>query len=228
MKRQYLQISHKQQRVFYLLLAGLAGVAVLQQFLLPLTPALPSVAVRLPSALAALGLRPVSADYHQQPILLERQYAVGQSQQFRAPDGSFLILTPLSSWMGRTLDPIAAAPTLSPPQSLSKPKILTIRPNQVQIAIGQLSVGQLTVSQRSPSPAYQGCLTRQGQVTIDAQQLAAPRPGFWQKALHILWPTSLDASSCVLITTNDRTLLDGSNGSRSFLKDLNQGIVWPR
>ena len=195
----------------------------MQQFLFPLAPALPRLPEVLPSALAARKLQPVSPDHHQQPILWERQYAVGQSQQFQASDGNFLILTPLASWMGRSLDPIKAAAALSPPLSLLKRKILTIRPNQVQIAIGQISV-----SQRSPSPAYQGCLSRHGLVSIDGKHLAIPRPGFWQKALHTLWPSSLDATSCVLMTTNDRRLLDGSPRSSSFLKDLHQSIVWPR
>jgi hypothetical protein len=223
MKQRYIRPSNNCQRVLYLALAGLAGVAVLQQFLFPLTPSLPRLPEVLPPALAARKLQPVSPDHHQQPILWERQYAVGQSQQFQASDGSFLILTPLSSWMGRSLDPIKAAASLSPPLSLSTRKILTIRPNQVQIAIGHL-----TLSQRSPSPAYQGCLSRYGQVSIDGQHLATPRPGFWQKALHTLWPSTNYSAFCVLITTNQRNLLDGSPASDAFIKGLLERIVWPR
>jgi hypothetical protein len=222
MKHRYLQPSRHHQRVLYLALSGFAGVAVMQQFFFPLAPALPRVPEVLPSALAALKLQPVSRVNHQQPILFERQYVSGHSQRYQASDGTFLILTPLSSWMEQTLDPIKVSLALSPSLSLSKQKILTIRPNLFQIIIGQLAVGQF-----GQSSAYQGCLTRQGQVAINAQHLAAPRPGFWQKALHTLWPSSRYSTSCVLMTTNQRTLLDGSTISNDFIKGLKQSIVWP-
>jgi hypothetical protein len=218
MKHQYLKLSDSKQRILFLSLTAVASIAVIQQLLFPIRPALPRVAVALPSSISSLDLNLAPQELKKESIIFERQYLAGQSQHYLGRNGDYLILTPLSNWMLVSLDPLSISGSLTPKQQLSNAKILTISPNQLQIATGKIG----------GSPAYQGCLTPNGRVGIDVKQFAAPKPSFWEKTLNTLWPSSLYSFSCVLITTNQRSLLDGSRASRVFLKELDNSIGWPQ
>ena len=191
---------------------------MIQQLLFPIRPALPRVAVALPSSISSLDLNLAPQELKKESISFERQYLAGRSQHYLGRNGEYLILTPLSNWMLVSLDPLDISGDLNPKQQLSKAKILTVIPNKLQIATGKIG----------SSLAYQGCLTPNGRVGIDVKQLVTPMPSFWQKTLNTVWPSSLYSFSCVLITTNQRLLLDGSKTSRVFLKELDKSIVWPR
>jgi hypothetical protein len=218
MNYQYPKLTHFTQRLLYLSLSAMAVVAVMQQLLFPIKPALPRVSDALPSSLSNLDLHLVPQALKSNSLSFERQYIAGKSKRYLISGGKDLILTPLSSWMHIAIDPLDISGGLAPEQQLTKAKILTIIPKQLQIAIGKLN----------ESTAYQGCLMPDGQVAMDSQNLAAPKPSFKQRTLNTLWPSSLYSFSCVLITTNQVSLLDGSNASRAFLRDLSRSIDWPR
>ena len=190
----------------------------MQQLLLPIGPVLPRVPEALPSSLAGIDLIITPKGSANSSASFERQYLAGTSKRYLISGGKDLILTPLSSWMHIAIDPLDISGELSPEQQLTKAKILTIIPKQLQIAIGKLN----------ESTAYQGCLMPDGQVAMNPQELTAPKPSLQQKTLNTLWPSSLYSFSCVLITTNQVSLLDGSNASRAFLRDLSRSIDWPR
>jgi len=211
------KLSHLRQKILFLSLSAVASVAVIQQLIFPIRPALPRVAAALPPSISSLNLSLALQESKKESFSLERQYLAGRSQHYTGRNGDYLILTPLSNWMHVSLDPLSISGSLTPKQQLSKPKILTVIPKQLQIATGKIG----------NSPAYQGCLTPNGQVAIDVKQLAAPMPGFREKTLNTLWPSSLYSFSCVLITTNQRSLLNASTASRVFLKELDNSIVWP-
>ncbi|MCP9825581.1 hypothetical protein [Synechococcus sp. EJ6-Ellesmere] len=212
------KLSHSKQKILFLSLSSVASVAVIQQLFFPIRPALPRVPVALPSSITSLDLNLAPQGLKPESISFERQYLAGRSQHYLSRNGDYLILTPLSSWMLISINPLDISGELTPKQQLLNAKILTVIPNKLQIATGKIG----------SSPAYQGCLTPNGQVAIDAQQLAAPKPSFGEKTLNTVWPSSLYSFSCVLITTNQRLLLDGSKTSRVFLKELDKSIVWPR
>ena len=212
------KLSHIKQRILYQGLSVMAGVAVIQQLLYPIRPALPRVPVDLPSSIATLNHHLAPEELRKESFSFERQYLASRSQHYLSRNGDYLILTPLSNWMLIAIDPLDVSGGLTPKQQLANAKILTVIPNQLQIATGKIG----------SAPAYQGCLTPNGQVAIDVKQLAAPMPGFWEKTLNTVWPYSLYSFSCVLITTNQRSLLDGSIVSRTFLQDLNSSINWPQ
>jgi len=218
MKHESRMLPRPSQRFLYLFLSGLAGVAVMQQLLLPIGPVLPRVPEALPSSLAGIDLIITPKGSANSSASFERQYLAGTSKRYLISGGKDLILTPLSSWMHIAIDPLDISGELSPEQQLTKAKILTIIPKQLQIAIGKLN----------ESTAYQGCLMPDGQVAMNPQELTAPKPSLQQKTLNTLWPSSLYSFSCVLITTNQVSLLDGSNASRAFLRDLSRSIDWPR
>lgn len=211
------KLSHIKQRILYPGLSVMAGVAVIQQIFFPIRPALPRVPVALPSSISSLDLNLVPQELKKESFSLERQYLAGRSQHYLSRN-VYLILTPLTNWMLISINPLDISGDLLPKQQLSNPKILTVIPKKLQIATGKIS----------GSPAYQGCLTPNGQVGIDVKQLAAPMPDFWEKTLNTVWPSSLYSFSCVLITTNQRSLLDGSTTSKMFLSKLDNSIVWPQ
>ena len=218
MKHHHPKLSDFKQRILFLSLSAVASAAVIQQLIFPIRPALPRVAVALPSLISSLDLNLAPQELKKESISFERQYLAGRSQHYLSRNGDYLILIPLSSWMLISINPRDISGELPPKHQLTNPKILTIFPNKLQIATGEIG----------GSPAYQGCLMPNGQVAIDMKQLAAPKPGFWEKTLNTLWPSSLYSFSCVLITTNDRSLLDGSHRSRNLLVQLNQSISWKR
>ena len=218
MNHQHPKLSHIQQRIIYLGLSVMAGVAVIQQIIFPIRPALPAVPVALATSFSSLDLHLAPQELRKEAISFERQYLAGRSQHYLSRNGDYLILTPLSSWMFVSIDSLDISGSLTPKQQLSKAKFLTLIPNQLQIATGK--IGGL--------PAYQGCLMPNGQVAMGPQELSAPRPSLLQKSLNTLWPSSLYSFSCVLITTNQHSLLDGSKTSRVFLQELDNSIVWPR
>ena len=218
MKHHHPKLSDFKQRILFLSLSAVAGVAVIQQLLFPIRPALPRVPVALPSSISSLDLNLTPQELKKESISFERQYLAGRSQHYLSRNGDYLILIPLSSWMLISINPLDISGELTPKQQLLNAKILTVIPNKLQIATGKIG----------SSPAYQGCLTPNGQVAIDVKQLAAPKPSFRQKTLNTLWPSSLYSFSCVLITTNKRSLLDGSTTSRVFLKELDNSISWLR
>ena len=218
MKRQYPKLPDFKQRIIFLSLTAVASAAVIQQLFFPIRPALPRVPVTLPSSITSLDFNLAPQELKKESISFERQYLAGRSQHYLGRNGEYLILTPLSNWMLISINPLDISGDLNPKQQLSNAKILTIIPNKLQIATGKIG----------GSPAYQGCLMPNGQVAIDAQQLATPMPSFWQKTLNTVWPSSLYSFSCVLITTNHRSLLDGSKTSRVFLKELDNSIAWLR
>ena len=212
------KLSQLKQKILFLSLSAVASAAVIQQLFFPIRPALPRVAVALPSSISSLDLNLAPQELKKESISFERQYLAGRSQSYLSRNSDYLILTPLSNWMLISINPLDISGELPPKHQLTNPKILTIFPNKLQIATGEIG----------GSPAYQGCLMPNGQVAIDMKQLAAPKPGFWEKTLNTLWPSSLYSFSCVLITTNHRSLLDGSKTSRMFLEELDKSIVWPR
>lgn len=212
------RLSHSKQKILFLSLSAVASVAVIQQLIIPIGPALPRVPVALPSSISSLDLNFALQEQKKESISFERQYLAGRSQHYLSRNGGYLILTPLSNWMLISINPLDISGGLTPKQQLTNPKILTVIPNKLQIATGKIG----------SSPAYQGCLTPNGRVAIDMQQLATPKPSFWDKTLNTLWPSSMYSFSCVLITTNQRSLLDASNASRVFLKELDKSIAWPR
>lgn len=191
---------------------------MLQQHLFPIRPAPPRVPEALPPSLAGLDQSMTTEGLESRSTSFERQYSAGISKRYLISGGMYLILTPLSSWRHMTIDPLHISGELNPQQQLSNASILTLIPNQLQIVIGKLN----------GSAAYQGCLTPDGQVAINPQQLTAPKLSLQQKILNTLWPSTLYSFSCVLITTNQRSLLDGSTASRAFLKSLGSTIAWPR
>jgi hypothetical protein len=212
------KLSQLKQKILFLSLSAVASAAVIQQLFFPIRPALPRVAVALPSSISSLDLNLAPQELKKESISFERQYLAGRSQHYLGRNGDYLILTPLSSWMLISINPLDISGELTPKQQLLNAKILTVIPNKLQIATGKIG----------SSPAYQGCLTPNGQVAIDVKQLAAPKPSFRQKTLNTLWPSSLYSFSCVLITTNKRSLLDGSTTSRVFLNELDNSISWLR
>lgn len=218
MKPESRVLPRRHQRFLYLFLSGLAGVAALQQLLFPIKPALPKVPDVWPASLLGIDLHITPKGSEKSSTSFERQSLAGKSKRYLLSGGKDLILTPLSSWMHIAIDPLDLSGELSPEQQLTQAKILTLRPNQIQIATGKLK----------GSIAYQGCLMADGKVAMNPQQLTAPKPSFQQKTLNTLWPSSLYSFSCVLITTNQRSLLDGSPTSRTFLSGLNRGIDWPQ
>lgn len=172
----------------------------------------------MPSFLSLLGFQPAPQHINKRHSIFERDYLAGKGQHYVTSDGDHLSLTPLASWMKPSIDSLSVSKALSPAQGLSETKVLTLRRNQLQIATGK----------HNGFAAYQGCLMANGEVAIDRQLLAAPKLDFWQKVQNMIWPSSLNSFSCVLITTNQGTLLDGSSLSRAFLVDLTNSIDWPR
>lgn len=218
MRHQNPKLSDFKQRILFLSLSAVASVAVIRQLIFPIRPALPRVQVALPSSISSLDLKLAPQEPKKESFNLERQYLAGLSQHYLGLNGDYLIVTPLSNWMLVSLDPLFISGGLTTKQQLTNPKILTVIPNKLQIATGKIG----------GSPAYQGCLTPNGRVGIDVRQLADPMPSYWEKTLNTVWPSSLYSFSCVLITTNQRSLLDGFKTSMVFLKELDNIIVWPR
>ncbi len=218
MKYRDLRLSKPKQRLLYLTLSCLAVFAVFRQFYSPLKPRLPKSSVGLPAFLSELGFQPAPQAIGKAHSIFEREYLAGKGQYYVSSDGDHLSLIPLASWMQTSIDPLSVSKALSPPQGLSETKVLTLRRNQLQIGMGK----------HNGFAAYQGCLMANGEVAIDRQLLAAPKLDFWQKVQNMIWPSSLNSFSCVLITTNQGSLLDGSSLSRAFLVDLTNSIDWPR
>jgi len=152
---------------------------------------------------------------------LDKAIRIGESQRYSLDSGGMIIFTPLSAWQLDDLDPGHVNKTL-PGIKLISDKSLSIKSSLGDVGVGKIH-GKIS---------YQSCLTRSGSLGFDVGLLSNlvrhPDPGFFKKALVAVIPYPSNAYSCVLITTNQRALLDGSNTSTAFIREVNARIVWPR
>ena len=194
----------------------MSGIGLIQQLFFPIRPALPELPLNLPPSASSLELNLAPHKSKKSLVSLDREYLAGTSQHYLSDNGQYIILTPISSWMLTSIDPLVISSELSPKQYLSNAKTLTITLNELQISTGMIS----------RKPAYQGCLKPDAKVAILPEHLVATNPGIREKTLNTLLPSSLYSFSCILITTSHRGLLDGSKLSKEFLEELNNSIVW--
>ena len=152
--------------------------------------------------------------------MLQRDVATGFSQRFSKGSES-LLLTPLASWKSAALDPAKITSSM-PELYLSRPKLLSLQEKPQQIAIGRIQ-GVIT---------FQTCLTRKGLIAFSNRKLEGisdrSRQDFLRTLIKGRLPFSPKPSvSCLLITTNNPSVLNGSADSQRFLKDLAIQTQWP-
>ena len=150
--------------------------------------------------------------------MLQRKLATGSSQRFSKAN-EWLLLTPLASW--GSLDPAKITSSM-PELHLRKAKLLSLPAKPQQIAIGRI---QGVIS-------YQTCLTKKGGIAFSAKKLqdisGRGRQDFIRTLIKGRLPSSPKPSTaCLLVTTNNPTLLNGSAESKQFLNDLTTHTQWP-
>ena len=145
--------------------------------------------------------------------------AIGSSQRF-SHQGTWFILTPVATWQLNDLDPAAFTKGIAPIE-LQRRKLLTLQRKRQQIAIGRIN--NVT--------AAQTCLTPAGTTAFSAGRLINLSrhrdPGFLARALQSLLPSSSRGYSCLLITTNNPSLLQDRQGASPLLKTLMSATKWP-
>lgn len=162
-----------------------------------------------------------AAGSQEKVILRNRKVTSGWSQRF-SQGKEWLLLTPLASWKQGDLKP-AQITSGNPQLQLHAAKVLTFAVTSQQLAMGRIQ-GVL---------AYQSCLTKQGVIAFQAEKLGALSGRRHQDFLRTLISGRLPASprssySCLLITTNSRSILHDSPESRQFLAQLTTLTKWPQ
>jgi hypothetical protein len=152
--------------------------------------------------------------------MLQRNVATGSTQRF-SRGTEWLLLTPLGSWEAPDLDPAKISSSM-PKLHLHEVKLLSLNEKPHQIAIGRLQ-GVIT---------YQTCLTKNGIVAFSADNLQGTSGRRTEDFMRTLIKGRLPSSprpsySCLLITTNNNSLLNGSADSNRFLRDLTTNTQWP-
>lgn len=150
--------------------------------------------------------------------MLQRNVATGFSRRY-AKGSQWLLLTPLASW--NSLDPATITSSM-PELNLRGAKLRSWQDKPQQIAIGRIQ-GVIT---------YQTCLTQKGGIAFGTNQLgeisASRHQDFIRTLIKGRLPSSPKTSAfCLLVTTNNPTLLNGSAEAKQFLKDLTIHTQWP-
>ncbi|MCP9929797.1 hypothetical protein KBY82_03270 [Cyanobium sp. AMD-g] len=150
--------------------------------------------------------------------MLQRNDATGSSQRFAKASG-WLLLTPLASW--DSLDPAKLTRSM-PELYLRDAKLLSLQAKPQQIAIGRI---QGVISSQT-------CLTKSGAIAFSVNKLRDISGRRQQDFLRTLIKGRLPSSpkpsySCLLVSTNNAFLLNGSAESKQFLKDLTAQVQWP-
>jgi hypothetical protein len=206
------------QRRWLAVLCAATGLAIIQQVVFPQHPPLP-----VPPDSQRMPLAWRSADIsiafpHQSPTI--PHVATGPTQRF-SKGTEWLLLTPLGSWVPPALDPARITSSM-PELLLREPKLLSLKEKSHQIAIGRFQ-SDIT---------YQTCLTNNGIVAFTADKLRDTSGRRHKDFMRTLINGRLSSSprpsySCLLITTNSNSLLNGSADSKRFLRDLTTNTQWP-
>ena len=199
------------------------GVGLVQQLLFPAQPPIPTLppSLPLPNGWQSVGApgEGTSAQAGVSPGW-RRDRLLGESRRLTQGSGGWVVITPIASWDLKAFDAERISRSL-PGLHLQSAKILTLSPEQRQLAIGRLQ----------GAPAYQSCLTPKGTLAADQKLLEPllrhPDPGFRAKVMQSLVPSGGRGYSCLLLTTNRLALLDQSAAARQFSSRLAQGTVWP-
>jgi len=157
---------------------------------------------------------------HQTTTMLQRNVARGPSQRY-SKGSEWLLLTPLASWSWKDLDP-AKITSRMPELHLRKPTLLSLQAKPNQFATGRI---QGVIS-------WQTCLTQKGVIAFSDKKLKdislRRRQGFLRTLIKGRLPSyPRNSHSCLLLTTNNPSLLNGSADSQRFLKDLTTQTQWP-
>jgi len=201
-------------------LCAATGLAIVQQVGFPQQPPLPAPPDPQSMPIAWRSAELSVATPHQLATMLQRNVASGSSQRF-SKGSEWLLLTPLASWKSAALDP--AQITSSMPQlHLREAKLRSLQEKPQEIAIGRIQ-GVIT---------YQTCLTKKGVIAFSVKKLGdisgRRRQDFLRTLIKGRLPSSPRPSvSCLLVTTNNPSLLNGSAESKRFLKDLTTRTQWP-
>ena len=128
-------------------------------------------------------------------------------------DGRQVLLIRSTSWE-RTYQRLEISSSI-PELLLSRPKLLSLQEKPQPIAIGRIQ-GVIT---------FQTCLTRKGGIAFSNKKLegisARRSQDFLRTLIKGRLPSSPNPSvSCLLITTNSPSVLNGSTDSQRFLNDL--------
>jgi hypothetical protein len=217
-KTSTIQLSHVQQRHWLTVLCAATGLAIVQQIGFPQQPPLPVPPDPQSMPMAWRSAEHSIATTHQMATMQQRSVATGFSQRFSKGSG-WLLLTPLASW--NSLDPAEITSSM-PELHLREVKLQSWQEKPQQIAIGRIQ-GVIT---------YQTCLTKKGSIAFDAKNLAnistRRRQDFLRTLIKGRLPSSPKSSvSCLLVTTNNSTLLNGSAESKQFVKELTTHTRWP-
>jgi hypothetical protein len=211
-------LNRAQQRRWLAVLCGATGLAIIQQVGFPQQPPLPAPPDPQSMPVAWRSAEHSIATAQQMPTMLQRNFATGSSQRF-SKGSEWLLITPLASW--DSLDPAKITSSM-PEVHLRKVKLLSLQAKPQQIAIGRI---QGVIS-------YQTCLTKNGVIAFSAIKLQDISGRRRQDFLRTLTKGRLPSSprpsySCLLVTTNNISLLNGSAESKQFLTDLTTQTQWP-
>jgi hypothetical protein len=207
------------QRRWLAVLCAATGLAIVQQVFFPLQlkPPLPAPPdpQRMPLAWRSAD---ITIAIPQQSSTMPH-VATGPTQRF-SKGTEWLLLTPLGSWVP-DLDPAKMTSSM-PELHLREAKLLSLKEKPHQIAMGRFQ-GVIT---------YQTCLTNNGIVAFSAEKLrdisGRKHKDFMRTLIKGRLPSSpRPAYSCLLITTNNNSLLNGSADSKRFLRDLTTNTQWP-
>lgn len=217
-KTAIIQVTHPQQRRWLAVLCAATGLAIVQQVGFPQQPPLPAPPDPQSMPIAWRSADLSVATPQQLATMPQRNVASGSSQRF-SKGSKWLLLTPLASW--KALDP-AEITSIMPELHLREAKLLSLQEKPQQIAIGRIQ-GVIT---------YQTCLTKKGVVAFSVEKLGVISGRRHQDFLRTLIKGRLPSSprpsvSCLLVTTNNPSLLNGSAESKRFLKDLTTRTQWP-
>ena len=208
------------QRRWLVVLCATTGLATVQQVVFPQQPPLPTQPDPQKMPLAWRSAETYSVTLRKSSKMLQRNVATGSTQRF-SRGTEWLLLTPLGSWEAPDLDPAKISSSM-PKLHLHEVKLLSLNEKPHQIAIGRLQ-GVIT---------YQTCLTKNGIVAFSADNLQGTSGRRTEDFMRTLIKGRLPSSprpsySCLLITTNNNSLLNGSADSNRFLRDLTTNTQWP-
>ena len=217
-------LPRTQQRWLFAGLGIAFAVGLVQQLLFPVRPPL----AELPSSLPLLnGWKPAGVSDALANALAgssptwSREILVGKSRRLTQASGGWVVITPIATWDLKDFDAERISRSL-PGLRLQSAKILTLSPEQRQLAVGRLQ----------GAPAYQSCLSPKGTLAAEQKLLEAflghPDPGFRTKVLQSLIPSGGRGYGCLLLTTNRLALLDQSAAARQFSNRLAQATAWPK
>jgi hypothetical protein len=217
-------VPRSQQRWLFAGLGMAFGVGIVQQLVFPVLPPQAKLPPTLP---LPNGWQPAGAPDELAKAMAgsgpgwSRDIRFGESRRFSHASGGWVVITPIATLDLKDFDAERISRSL-PGLRLQSAKILTLSPEQRQLAIGRLPV----------APAYQSCLTPKGTLAADQQLLEVflghPDPGFRTKVLQSLVPSGGRGYACLLLTTNRLALLDQSPAARQFSNRLAQATLWPK